>query len=100
MLRSSALTPPASVPPTPQTLFVHWPVMHWVARSHANPSGTRGTHAPALHHVSMLQSESLVHFAPMHMFVVTSQTEVEPVQASLFVAVHVTHWFVAGLQAG
>lgn len=102
MPRSSAFATPPSVPvpPVPQTPPVHCTETHWVARSHADPSASRGTHAPALHHVSALQSESLVHFAPMQVFVVTSQTEVAPVQASPFVAVQVTHWFVAELQAG
>lgn len=103
-------------------------VTHWVARSQAWPSARRATHAPALHHVSPLQSESVAHFAPhapvavlhegaldgqgkvaveplspvhpVHALFVVSQIGVVPTHAVPFAAVQATHWFVVGLHAG
>ena len=42
------------------------------------PLSTRGTHAPALHHLSEVQSASLVHFPDVHVFVIGSQVGVVP----------------------
>ena len=124
MPRVSALPPGASVTPQrppvhlaerhtsalPQTspsCLPHLPSgsqtaeAHWVGRSHDVPFATRGTQDPALHHLSEVQSESLVHvLLVVQVCVDTSQSGVAPVHAVPLVDVHETHWFVAVLHAG